>query len=101
MCKIVTICGSMKFQNQMAAIAGKLELEEKWAVIPCVCFDESRQLNPSELRLLGELHRRKIEISDAIFVMNAGGYIGQSTQREIEYARSLGKEVLFLEPMNP
>lgn len=43
------------------------------------------------------MHKEKIKISDAIYVVNVGGYIGTSTKYEIEYAKSLGKEILYLE----
>ncbi len=95
--KIVTLCGSMKFQKQMESIAESLELTEKYIVIQCIYPSDDRPLTDEEISTLGELHYRKIEISDAIYVVNVGGYIGESTQREIEYARSLGKEIMFLE----
>lgn len=98
--KIVTICGSMKFQKQMMEIAQKLELEEKCVVIQCVYFDKDKVLTSQEIAALSELHYRKIDISDAIYVVNVGNYIGESTQKEIAYARSLNKEVLFLETIN-
>ena len=97
--KIITICGSMKFQEQMIEAAKKLELEEHYIVIQCVYFDKSEILSSKEINVLNELHYRKIEISDAIYVVNVGGHIGESTQKEIEYAHSLNKEVLFLEPI--
>ncbi len=95
--KIVTICGSMRFQEQMKSIAEGLELTEKYIVIQCIYPNDGRPLTPEEIGLLGELHYRKIEISDAIYVVNVDGYIGESVRREIEYARSLGKEVMYLE----
>ncbi len=97
--KIITICGSMKFQEQMIEAAKRLELEEQYIVIQCVYFDKSRILTSQEINILNELHYRKIEISDAIYVVNVGGHIGESTRKEIEYARSLNKEVLFFEPI--
>ena len=97
--KIITICGSMKFQEQMIEVAKRLELEEQYIVIQCVYYDKNRILTSQEMNVLSELHYRKIEISDAIYVVNAGGYIGESTRKEIEYAHSLNKEVLFLEPI--
>lgn len=97
--KIITICGSMKFQEQMIEVAEKLELEEQYIVIQCVYFDKSRVLTSQEINVLNELHYRKIDISDAIYIVNVGGYIGESTRKEIEYAHSLNKEVLFFEPI--
>lgn len=98
--KIVTLCGSMRFKKEMLAISEKLELKEKYLVIQCIYGNEDSKLTKEEIDFLGELHYKKIEISDAIFVVNVGGYIGQSTKNEIEYARSLNKEILSLEPIN-
>ena len=46
-----------------------------------------------------ELHRAKLDLADAGYIVNPGGYIGESVRSEIEYARSLGKEILYLEPI--
>lgn len=48
--------------------------------------------------MLDDMHKRKIDMADGIYVINVNGYIGSSTRSEIEYARTTGKEVLFLEP---
>ena len=48
--------------------------------------------------MLDEIHKRKIDMSDEIFVINKGGYIGSATKSEIEYALKLGKKVNYLEP---
>ena len=47
--------------------------------------------------MLDDMHKRKIDMADAIYVINPGGYIGESTRNEIEYARRNGKEILYLE----
>ncbi len=96
--KIVTICGSMRFQKKMMELALKLELEEKYIMIQCVYSDDDRHFNSQDVCAISQLHYKKIDMSDAIYVVNVGGYIGESTQNEIEYARSLNKEILFLEP---
>ncbi len=97
MSKTVTLCGSMRFQREMICIAQKLSLDMNYAVIQPVYFDGQINLKQEEIELLGELHLQKIALSDAIFVVNIGGYIGNTTQKEIEFARSLGKEILYLE----
>ena len=56
-----------------------------------------RDLTEDEKNLLGELHRTKIDLSDAIFVVNIGGYIGESVKSEIAYAKEKGKEIIYLE----
>ncbi|GGM19624.1 hypothetical protein [Deinococcus aerophilus] len=50
------------------------------------------------LKGLAELHRHKIDLADEILVINVGGYVGESTRAEIEYARARGKRVRWLEP---
>lgn len=95
--KIVTICGSMKFVEQMKKVALKLEIENKYIVIQCVYTDD--KLNEEEQSILSELHYKKIDISDAIYVVNINGYIGSSTIKEIQYAKTLGKEIMYLEPI--
>ena len=49
---------------------------------------------------LDELHLRKIDLADEVFILNVGGYIGDSTRSELDYARAQGKPVKFLEPEN-
>jgi hypothetical protein len=56
-----------------------------------------RDLTEYEKNLLGELHRMKIDLSDAIFVVNVDGYIGKSVKNEIEYAKENGKEIIYME----
>ncbi|MDO5557033.1 MAG: hypothetical protein Q4G05_02145 [Clostridia bacterium] len=95
--KIVTICGSMKFKNMMMNIAKDLEIKNKYVVIQCVYSNDT--FTEEEAQILADLHYNKIEISDAIYVVNVNGYIGSSTNKEIEYAKKLGKEVMYLEPI--
>lgn len=95
--KIVTICGSMKFKDTMIKIAKELEIKNKYIVIQCVYSNE--KFNKEEQRILADLHYKKIKISDAIYVINVDGYIGSSTYKEIEYAKKLNKEVIYLEPI--
>lgn len=47
--------------------------------------------------MLDDMHKRKIDLADEIFVINVGGYVGESTKSEIEYAKSIGKKVNYLE----
>ena len=99
MMKIITLCGSMQFKNKMIEIAAKLELEGN-IVIQCIYFPQNKILSNFELELLSKLHYKKIEISDAIYIVNVDGYIGEVTKNEIEYARSLNKDILSLEPLH-
>lgn len=98
--KVVTLCGSMKFKKEMMKIAEELELEKRYAIIQCVYFENNNLNNYDIDDDFEKLHLKKIEISDAIFVVNVNGYIGESTKKEIEYAKSLKKEILSLVPLN-
>ena len=97
--KIVTICGSMKFSEKMMKISEELELKQGYAVIQCVYNLDGKKHEGIDGELLDRIHRKKIDISDAVYIVNVGGYIGNSTKNEIEYAKTLGKEILSLEPL--
>ena len=99
--KVITICGSLKFKNEMINIANDLELNQKYAVIQCVYGENKDNYTKNELELLSKIHLKKIDISDAIYVVNVDGYIGESTKKEIEYAKLNNKEILSLNPLNP
>lgn len=95
--KIVTICGSMRFKDKMMEISKELEIKNKYVVIQCIYSND--KFTEKEQQILSDLHYNKIKISDAIYVVNVNGYIGNSTDKEIEYAKRLGKEVMYLEPI--
>ena len=95
--KIVTICGSMKYKNIMLEKALELQLKNKYVVLQPVYGLDNYNYSDLDKKVLSELHFRRINISDAIYVVNVDGYIGESTRNEIEYAKKLGKEVIYLE----
>jgi hypothetical protein len=104
--KVITLCGSVKFwdeyirQNAVLTLQGNIvlscghSLKEGYEdILVDLPIDDVK-------RDLDFLHLRKIDLSDEIFVLNVGGYIGDSTQREIEYALSTGKKVKYLESLS-
>lgn len=95
--KVVTLCGSVKFYDKMQEINEKLALENKYVVIGLTPRVTNRTFTEHDKELLRELHRAKIDLSDAIFVVNVDRYIGESTRGEIEYAKQIGKEIMYLE----
>lgn len=95
--KVVTICGSMKFAKEMVSIASNLEKQYGWCVIQCVYDIDLDKTTKKEMENVVNAHWKKIDISDAIFVVNKNGYIGNSTKNEIEYAKSKGKEIFYFE----
>ncbi|WP_322348788.1 hypothetical protein [Paenibacillus albus] len=89
---VITLCGSTKFKNQFYQANTFLTLQGH-IVISVAFFEQSEgfELTEQQAELLGELHFRKIDLSDEIFVIDVGGYIGTSTRREIEYAQEKGR----------
>ena len=99
--KVVTLCGSTKFKDQFFEAQKKLTLEG-CIVISVGLFGHSGDtevFTDGVKTMLDDMHKRKIDMADEIFVINVGGYIGSSTRSEIEYARQHNKKVNYLEPM--
>ena len=98
--KIVTLCGSTRFKEQFLEAQKHLTLEGR-IVISVGLFGHSGDddvWKPGVKEMLDDMHLRKIDLADEIFVINVGGYIGESTRREIAYAEKTGKTVKYLEP---
>ena len=93
--KIVTLCGSLKFQNEMMAIAEKMALDGDCILTPVYPVSKELKRTEKQIENLKEAHFKRIELSDAIFVVNVNNYIGESTRLEIEYAKKLNKEILY------
>ena len=97
--KIITLCGSTRFKEQYMAVQKRLTREGN-IVISVGMFGHSGDAEvwkPGVKEMLDDMHLRKIDLADEIFVINVGGYIGESTKREIAYAEQTGKKVNYLE----
>ena len=92
--KIVTLCGSLKFQKEMMTVAEKMALEGYCILTPVYSVSEI-DITKKQLINLKEAHFKRIELSDAILVVNINNYIGESTNLEIDYAKKLGKEIIY------
>ena len=97
--KIITLCGSLKFQKEMMIVAEKLALEGNCILTPTYPVIENIEITEEQIAMLKETHFKRIEVSDAIFVVNVNNYIGNSTNLEIEYAKNLGKEIIYYTDM--
>ena len=96
---VITLCGSTRFKDQFLEAQKRLTLAGN-IVISVGLFGHSGDAEvwtEGTKEMLDDMHTRKIDMADGIYVINVGGYIGQSTRSEIEYARSQGKTVEFLE----
>lgn len=93
--KIITLCGSLKFQKEMMIIAEKMALNGNCILTPVYPILENNEKTDEQINMLKEAHFKRIELSDAILVVNVNNYIGESTSLEIEYAKKLGKEIMY------
>lgn len=94
--KVVCICGSTRFDDEMTEANLRLTLAGAIVVAPAVFQHQGDVITDEQKQLLDELHLAKIDLADAIFVVDPNGYIGESTRREIKYAQSTGKAVFRL-----
>ena len=97
--KVITLCGSTRFRDAFMQEQKRLTLEGN-IVISVGMFGHSGDAevwNDGVKDMLDDMHKRKIDMADEIFVINVGGYIGSSTRSEIEYAKDTGKTVRYLE----
>lgn len=97
--KVITLCGSTKFKEEYLDAQKRLTLEGN-IVISVGLFGHSGDnevWSEGTKAMLDDMHKRKIDMADEIFVINVEGYIGDSTRSEIEYAKSTGKRIEFLE----
>lgn len=104
--KVVTLCGSTRFKDAFTEAQKRLTLEGNIVISVGLSghsgdsevwdgMDEGTLSKTKEM--LDDMHKRKIDMADGIYVINVGGYIGESTRSEIEYAKALGKSVDYLE----
>lgn len=97
---VVTLCGSTRFKEQFLEAQKRLTLAGN-IVISVGLFGHSGDdevWTEGTKEMLDDMHKRKIDMADEIYVINVGGsYIGSSTRSEIEYARRRGKVIKYLE----
>jgi len=104
--KVITLCGSTKFKDEFLRVQKELTLKG-YIVLSVGLFGHSgdnevwENMDEGTLtktkEMLDDMHKRKIDMSDEIFVVNVNGYIGESTKSEIEYAIKNNKKVNYLE----
>ncbi len=93
--KVMTLCGSLKFKEEMMSIAEKMALKGVCVLTPVYPVLRNYKITEEQLIKLREAHLKRIELCDSILVVNVNNYIGNSTNLEIEYAKKLGKEILY------
>jgi hypothetical protein len=96
--KIITLCGSTRFKDEFLSEQKRLTLEGN-IVISVGLFGhsgDSEVWSDTTKEMLDDMHKRKIDLADEIFVINVGGYIGSSTRSEIDYAIKTWKAVKYM-----
>ncbi len=94
--KIITVCGSLRFYKEMMIITEKMELEGNCMLVPIYNPEMPNKDDfTEEVLMLDKMHKERIKLADAILVVNVDGYIGSSTTKEIEFAKSLNKEIIY------
>lgn len=99
--KVITLCGSTRFKNEFIEVQKELTLMG-YIVISVGLFGHSGDIITDEQKvMLDDMHKRKIDMADEIFVINKDNYIGDSTKSEIEYAEKNKKPIRYLCNYNP
>lgn len=104
--KIVCLCGSTRFTEAMLILQWGLTKQGfvvlSWCALPDSYFkgEDKHHIGDQEgvKEMVDEVHLRKIDLADEVIILNVGGYIGESTQNELNYAKKKGKIICFLEP---
>lgn len=103
--RVVVLCGSTRFKDAINAANARLTMRGQ-LVISLGVFGHADMPDQDwttggtkTKRMLDDLHKRKIDMADEVHVINVGGYIGESTRSEIDYALAVGKPITYLEPV--
>lgn len=99
---VVCLCGSTRFVDTYNEWRKILTLEEKIVLSIELVTTQSEKEDPQHnnhkvKQMLDELHLRKIDLADEVMILNVGGYIGESTRNEINYAAKQNKKIIYLE----
>ncbi len=95
--KVITLCGSTKFKTEFEQANKRLTLAGNIVISVGLFGHYGDVITAYQKLMLDDLHKRKIDMADAIYVINKDGYIGSSTASEIRYAKTAGKEVIYME----
>jgi len=95
--KIITVCGSLRFVKEMFEITEKMELQGNCMLVPIYNPNKPNKdaFTEKEALILDKAHKERIRLADAVLVVNVDGYVGNSTKSEIEFAKSLSKEIIY------
>lgn len=96
--KVITLCGSLRFKEEMMKAAIDLEMKGNCVLTPVYPISDDKDVfTEEEAKILDDMHKHRIDLADAVYIVNVGGYIGNSVKKEIEYSKSKNKEIMYLE----
>lgn len=95
--KIITLCGSTKFKEEFIKANKELTLKGNIVISVGLFGHSGDKITDKQKIMLDDIHKRKIDLADAIYVINKDGYIGNSTKSEIEYAKDHDKEIIYMQ----
>ena len=98
--KIITLCGSSRFKDDILKVYKDLTMQGNIVFLDAIFNQSELNLSETDKQLIDDNHKEKIRLSDAIYVVNKDGYIGDSTKSEIEYAKKYRKEIIYMEVTN-
>ena len=94
--KVVTLCGSMRFFREMQNIAVELETKYDYCVL-APTGGTKEDMDNTATEKLSKAHYKKIDMADAVYIVNIGGYIGVAVREELRYAQMKNREIIFHE----
>ncbi len=94
--KVVTLCASMRFFREMQNIAVELETKCDYCVL-APTGGTKEDMDNIAIEKLSKAHYKKIDMADAVYIVNIGGYIGDAVREELHYAQMKHKEIIFHE----
>ena len=95
--KVITLCGSSRFKEDFERINKELTLAGNLVISLGVWGHAGDTFTEEQKVMLDDIHKRKIDMADAIYVINKDGYIGASTKSEIKYAHQHNKQIIYME----
>ena len=95
--KVITLCGSTRFKEDFERINKELTLAGNIVISLGAWGHAGDTFTEEQKVMLDDIHKRKIDMADAIYVINKDGYIGSSTRSEIQYALRTGKQIIYME----
>lgn len=95
---VITISGSMKYFEAMVETARALSSCENIVLLPFKDVRDEDGMTTETKETLADMHEQRIDMCDILYVCNFDNYIGEATQKEIDYAKQLNKEIVYLEP---